>query len=662
MFARKKKFLCNPKAIGNHKRVNRFFIFFDTETSQKEVKNKNIGHKQYDLVDNWLQMGWACFYDMQTDYEEWFYFTENKTFHQWCSKKFTQTKNATIWFVAHNVEFDLTITDFWTFMKKRKFTSEFIHSKGMVFIQKFKRNKKNILLVNNGNIFAEKLEKLGQILNLPKLEVNFKKDSIDYIKVYCKRDVEILVEFWKFWIKFLKENKLGNVKFTISSQAMEAFKSNYCKDIIVLDDNIKNLEFERRGYYGGRTEIFHVGEVRKKLYYYDVNSMYPFAMKENKMPTEFKFFRDNPAISYVSKLLKKGWLIMAECYIQTNERVYPYKEDTLLFPVGSFKTYLATPEIEYAIEHGDLKKFGRVSFYHSANIFHDYIEFVYNKRLEMKAIKDPREKMYKLFMNSLYGKFGQLNDKWEQISESEIQNNYPDFTLDEFVLGNYKFAKMIFMGEDITPRCRFIGNELQVSKEITESNISFPAIAAHVTSYARMVLWDHMKACKKTGIKIYYCDTDSIFTDGEMPKECVSQTQLGKIKVEKIFEHGVKFNGLKNYAELDEKGNPILANEKEKRELLRIGENDYLDESKILKGSAWKLKGVSNSAQMLNKNTFIQQEWSGCSKQAYYERFGKQKGHYWIITKQKQIKEGNIKKGIVEMNGDISPFKLQDFK
>jgi hypothetical protein len=41
-------------------------------------------------------------------------------------------------------------------------------------------------------------------------------------------------------------------------------------------------------------------------------------------------------------------------------------------------------------------------------------------------------------------------------------------------------------GEDITPHIRYIGNELQISEEETESNISFPAIAAHVTAYARM--------------------------------------------------------------------------------------------------------------------------------------------------------------------------------
>jgi hypothetical protein len=70
---------------------------------------------------------------------------------------------------------------------------------------------------------------------------------------------------------------------------------------------------------------------------------------------------------------------------------------------------------------------------------------------------------------------------------------YPDFNIHEFIMGTYKFIKQVFMGEDITPRLRYLGNELQISEEETESNISFPAIASHVTSYARMLIWKYKR-------------------------------------------------------------------------------------------------------------------------------------------------------------------------
>lgn len=47
-------------------------------------------------------------------------------------------------------------------------------------------------------------------------------------------------------------------------------------------DYIVQLMFIRRAYYGGHTDTYKpYGE---NLYYYDVNSLYPFVMKEFPMP------------------------------------------------------------------------------------------------------------------------------------------------------------------------------------------------------------------------------------------------------------------------------------------------------------------------------------------------------------------------------------------
>ncbi len=83
-------------------------------------------------------------------------------------------------------------------------------------------------------------------------------------------------------------------------------------------------------------------------------------------------------------------------------------------------------------------------------------------------------------------------------------------------------------------------------------------------------------------------------------------------------------------------------------------------ESKVLKGSTWKMKGVPKSAQMLDENTFIAQEWGGLPKQEYYKKFGRKDGEFWVIYKTKHNK-GNINKGVLTETGDINPFVLNDF-
>jgi hypothetical protein len=230
--------------------------------------------------------------------------------------------------------------------------------------------------------------------------------------------------------------------------------------------------------------------------------------------------------------------------------------------------------------------------------------------------------------------------------------------LEAYILGEYKPPTIIANYKNITPHIRYIAGELQISTSEGEGAQSFPAIAAHVTSYARMLLFNYIKHCKKAELNVYYCDTDSIFTSGELLADFISSTELGKLKLEHCYDNGLSFMGLKNYSEIDSEGKIIVTNENKDTIILEDG--IFLNDSKIVKGEHWKLKGVKNDAVMIDKNVFIQQEWSGLPKQQYYEKFGKPKGEYWIIYVTKKT-EGDIKKGNLSESGEISPFNLSEF-
>lgn len=74
---------------------------------------------------------------------------------------------------------------------------------------------------------------------------------------------------------------------TISSKALGIFRSKFLpydyeqKDKIYIPTmNVDN--FVRKGYFGGRAEAYM--PKGSHLYYYDVNSLYPYIMKEHDMP------------------------------------------------------------------------------------------------------------------------------------------------------------------------------------------------------------------------------------------------------------------------------------------------------------------------------------------------------------------------------------------
>jgi hypothetical protein len=134
---------------------------------------------------------------------------------------------------------------------------------------------------------------------------------------------------------------------------------------------------------------------------------------------------------------------------------------------------------------------------------------MYSKRQEMKQQGSTMEKVAKLLMNSLYGKFGQKftdRDNWIPLPETlEELDKYDDFE-------------------------RF-GNYIRVKTNMTKpASFCFPIWALYVTAYGRLKLYDILRVANP-----YYCDTDSIITKSEFQ----DSDQLGKLKREMIIDYGV---------------------------------------------------------------------------------------------------------------------------
>jgi hypothetical protein len=73
----------------------------------------------------------------------------------------------------------------------------------------------------------------------------------------------------------LETIKLNNIQVPTATLSLKIFRTKFLnKDIFILPQSIDS--FIRPGYYGGGTDVYKAyGEL---LYYYDVNSLYPYAM------------------------------------------------------------------------------------------------------------------------------------------------------------------------------------------------------------------------------------------------------------------------------------------------------------------------------------------------------------------------------------------------
>jgi hypothetical protein len=340
-----------------------------------------------------------------------------------------------------------------------------------------------------------------------------KNDLLSYLHGDCKGLHQCITAF--FNAPLIRATKK---KWTTASQAVEVFRLFLDQDLYSLPDcdilckegNVD--EFVRRAYFGGRTEVFKPifdSEIDESdwLYYYDVNSLFPFAMANNKFPNKFLGWAEG------EEEYEKYEMAIWHCKVKVPDSIYapplPVKrEERLIFPVGTFTGYWTKHELEYAKTLGCeiLEYFEGAIFEDAGYIFKNFINTIYKMRLEAKEKGDNVTQMVmKLIMNSCYGRMG-------------INKERSKLVMDNGDLNNLTLIAEIPTGDGYMRLCE--------KSEKSSSMFSNPAIACFVTSYSRVHL--HKQFVQVGYDNIFYADTDSVFTRVPMNQG----KELGAMKLE----------------------------------------------------------------------------------------------------------------------------------
>ncbi len=599
------------------------FIFFDCETKPIKKNKKTVIHK--------LILGHAVYWKRSCktspEIEQWIEFEDIETFWKFVLSKIT--KKTRLILIAHNIVFDFTIVDGFNYLTKNDWRLTRLYEKGKVFVGKFQyptsksldliktqkdinykkdvKYEKSLVLLDNMNYFSTSLKILGKNVGVEKLEVDFNKVSKKELNIYCKQDVNILLQTWKKYLNWFMENDLGNFGITISSQAFNTFRHRFMNTDIFIHNRRAVLNLERESYFGGRTECFKLGNFTDDTFYYlDINSMYPAVMFDNKFPTKFLSY-DLNIKPIVLELMMKKFSAVARVIIKTKNPIVPTRmNNKLVYPVGKFETVLSTPELKLVIEEKCLYKVISATYYEDDFIFKEFINFFYTERVKAKHENNIAYVLFfKLLMNSLYGKFGQKVGQWETIGKCKSEEvEY----WSEFVPSLNKVYRM-----------RKISGLIQCYKREQESFNSFPAISSHVTSFARVKLYEFMKIADPKNV--YYCDTDSLFVNSkgyERLKPFINNYELGYLKLESV-SNKLEIKGCKNY----------------------------------IFGDLNKHKGLSKSALKIAENTYKQLQWSSLKTMIRNQNLKD-----YEVKEIIKVFSNKYDKGNVLNNGDIEPFLL----
>lgn len=311
----------------------------------------------------------------------------------------------------------------------------------------------------------------------------------------------------------------------------------------------------RLSYKGGWTYLnpkyadmlLDVGQV------YDVNSMYPWAMKYCLLPYGHPIYYsgkydDNDEYPLYIQCLRCEFKLKKERYpsIQLKGNIRFMDTEYVVDSEGPEILTLTSVDLKLLYENyivSNEEWIGGYKFKGMYGLFTDYIDYWYEEKNKAKHEGNkPMQRISKLMLNSLYGKFG---------SNPRKKSKYPYYDKEKDIV-RYE-----------------IGVE-----EITSGG--YVPVASFITSYCRDKI---VRAANLCGDSFVYADTDSIHIIGDtIPEIEIDEYKLGAFKQESVFKKA-KFHRAKCYIEeidgkLNKKcaGLPKLAKEKFNFDTMNIGE------------------------------------------------------------------------------------------
>lgn len=411
----------------------------------------------------------------------------------WCKGR------ETIWLYAHNLGYDLTTTQLvenlclggWT-VDRCSTLPEYL----FVFMS---NGGKRLTLTDSHHMLPTSLLNIGNMLGTHKLPMP-KQDAPDTEWfTYCGRDVDVLSSAMLMLMDHWDAYSLGNWSISGASCGFHAMRHMMPPKSMVLIDDQEGSANERAAIYGGRRYCWRHGEQPPGRYSeLDFVQAHATVAANYRMPVKRGTWF--PSLPLDHKAIDGPLaIIIAEVEIETNVPRFPCRVDgRVWYPVGRFKTVLASPEIAWARELGCLKSIGRGQYHYLSGALQPF----FSRVLEVSAASDETyhplvKAMWKHWGRSVVGKFAQRGYKVTDTNMLTDKAWFYEKATD------YNTGKQYWL-------VHYCGR-IHEARESGDGASAYPAVLALVESYERVAIG---KAAEMLGPDIIVqCDTDGLWAD-----------------------------------------------------------------------------------------------------------------------------------------------------
>ena len=442
-------------------------------------------------------------------------------------------------------------------------------------------------------IFQENLDKWG-------CRVGDKFNILEYSRRYCEMDCEVLHKGYQTFRGLIHQVTGLNVDnyVSIASLANDYLIKQGCYDGVCQMSGVPRA-FIQRCIVGGRT-MMSENKKRKmtqcQISDFDAVSLYPSAMTKmggflkgppkvlTKDQCSMKFLKgvDGYFIRTIIKKVGKHLKFPLLSHVTDGVRVFTNEMEgkTVYLDRFSLEDAIKFQKIEFEIVEGYYFNDGR------NNKIQEVMTFLFNERNKQKKAGNPIQEVYKLLMNSAYGKsiLKPINEEYKIFNSDE---KYYKFTSRNFQL--IKDAHRIVNGK----WC------VRMNKAINE-HFNSAQVGCEVLSYSKRIMNRVMVLAEDNDIDIYYQDTDSMHMD-EVKVKSLDGLYKGEYGTELIGEDLGQFHV--DFKVVDEDGKKIKCSRIVSVKFIALGKKAYID---VLEGTDMngkvhvdyhvRMKGISAQA------------------------------------------------------------------
>lgn len=264
-------------------------------------------------------------------------------------------RHGSMFVYAHNLGFDLATTRLPEHLTRMGWEVGDFALSGDSPWMKLRKHKATITLADSASLWRTRLEEIARMIGDAKLPLPAPDAGRRAWLARCRRDVSVLGRALCQAMDWYDAQGPGTWSLSGPATGWGPMRARLPAKTVLIDPDPAARALDRSACYGGRRQVWRVGEFRGRRYLeLDIRAAYPTTAGALPVPIRRGVrFTHAPLDHPVWDDETVG--LLAEVTVRTATPRYPLRwAGATFYPTGQFRTVLADPEIRAARRRGDL--------------------------------------------------------------------------------------------------------------------------------------------------------------------------------------------------------------------------------------------------------------------------------------------------------------------